>query len=813
MTVKHWFVLVLLLTANLQATSYMGIGSQRHARANPLDLQLFGELVNSSDSTMSLRTIAEETSADKLWAQGLEGQGVKVAVIDSGIDFSHQTFEFTPHSEYSFVSVENGYAEDEDATDFIGHGTAVASLITGNGSPDFLYRGMAQNVTLISLKVASQTAQITITGVLKAISKAIELDVDIINLSLGALEAGPEIDVLEQAVEEAVSQGIIVVTSAGNDGYQGSSSMDPFTIGTPGSAPDVITVGNIRFDYDLSYSSSEGPAQLLIQKPDVVVFGTGIRVADTNNGYTSKTGTSFSAPIITGLLSLIISGYNPGEVKSALLRGARSLGLSSNQGNLFPNISRSYQLLSDPQPFITSVGNQKSRNIRVSVTSQIANEEWKANVPTSKITGLYTQVLDLDTSKLVGDEVILESSSGKLSFNVGKVDYRRKALVDMRYTNLDSYGGVDRLLGKDMRAVVDYLSSRKFEIIENFDRITARNLSEFDLVFFPDFGTVINDTDDGLGSKLPQILDDEVINLYQYYLSGGSILIDFNGRSVYDTYYGSKTQNIEVIQTLLSRFGLTIFGESSGYVNGVVVQSTEMGYGVSPVYASAQSIDGGIPLIKNGMASTSVALVSKGRVVVDTIRKWRSDIPNSDSPNFVYGKQRMDWLLDRNITLEVIPTYNGTIEVIFSSPDFTVSEGIKSGNVVTVDTSTTALGFDISMGDKFVRGSIVIPRVEEGLSVEINSVKFSGRTIPLDDLYIYDNGELVDSFPTEYGDHQVRIYYRYSEDTFYFGDLYYTLYDDGTVDFPTTNSSLKFKIVFVLLGILALPILKKRSSP
>ena len=193
-------------------------------------------------------------------AQG--GAGVKIAILDTGIDQEHPAFQdpslpapegfpragrdadlgFTNNK----IIVARSYArllgsEEESARDSDGHGTAVAMIAAGAAHPGLLgpTSGVAPKAWLGNYKVFSSQSELTRSDVvLKALDDAVADGMDIINLSLSTPVAPrPADDLLFAAVQRAAASGVLVITSAGNLGP------DPATIGSPGNAPAAITVG------------------------------------------------------------------------------------------------------------------------------------------------------------------------------------------------------------------------------------------------------------------------------------------------------------------------------------------------------------------------------------------------------------------------------------------------------------------------------------------------------------------------------------------------------------------------------------------
>jgi len=195
----------------------------------------------------------QTVNANIAWNLGLDGTGVGVAVIDSGIALvddlknANQTASRVVYSQ-SFVS-------GQDATDGYGHGTHVAGIIGANGFDSTgagfsrTFKGVAPNVNLISLKVLDQNGSGLESDLISAIQTAIQLkntyNIRVLNLSLGTpVFESYTLDPLCQAVEAAYQAGIVVVVAAGNSGRDNSMGTSGYgTIASPGNDPYVITVG------------------------------------------------------------------------------------------------------------------------------------------------------------------------------------------------------------------------------------------------------------------------------------------------------------------------------------------------------------------------------------------------------------------------------------------------------------------------------------------------------------------------------------------------------------------------------------------
>ena len=186
---------------------------------------LFQILSRRSLLSKSIQLVGVQTTRQ----QGLDGQGIKIGIIDTGIDFSHP--DLYGYGQSGRVAGGYDYVNtDKKPNDVNGHGTEVAGIIGANGS----FSGMAPKSQLFSYKVSSTGESVSSDYIIQAISRAIDEKMGVINISLGVNRTNDE---LENAVDEAVKKGIVVVTAAGNNGP------DDKTIGSPGRDYNVITVG------------------------------------------------------------------------------------------------------------------------------------------------------------------------------------------------------------------------------------------------------------------------------------------------------------------------------------------------------------------------------------------------------------------------------------------------------------------------------------------------------------------------------------------------------------------------------------------
>jgi subtilisin family serine protease len=270
------------------------------------------------------------------------GAGVKIAMIDTGIDVQHAGFQdpslavpggfplVNADSDLAFtnnkVIVARSYASlfeapdpDTSARDHVGHGTATAMAAGGvsNTGPLATISGVSPSAWLGSYKVFGTPGvndTTTDAALLKAIDDAVADGMDIINLSLGSIEAArPEDDIEVQAIERAAAAGVIVVVVAGNDGPNAD------TIDSPGTAPSAITVGAAKNDRVFAASAAVSGGA-----PSVAIPGTGANSATPitapilSVAALDQTGLAcdpLPAGSLTGRIAFILRGVCNFEVK------------------------------------------------------------------------------------------------------------------------------------------------------------------------------------------------------------------------------------------------------------------------------------------------------------------------------------------------------------------------------------------------------------------------------------------------------------------------------------------------------------------
>jgi subtilisin family serine protease len=273
--------------------------------------------------------------APQVWAMtdgnGLPvtGRGIRVALIDTGIDYTHPDLGGCFGPGCKVVGGWDLFNGDNDPMDDNGHGTHCAGIVAANG----VVKGVAPDAILYAYKVLSAAGKGDDSTVMAGIERALNPDgdpatddaVDVISLSLG--EPGNPDAPLSQAVDTAVDEGVVVAVAAGNDG----SSY--YTIEEPGAARKAFTVGSSDKSDNLADFSSRGPVDGFwdLVKPDIVAPGVNIYSTYTGNRYAYMSGTSMATPHIAGcaaLLKQLHPSWSPAMIQASLMNTAKDLGLS-----------------------------------------------------------------------------------------------------------------------------------------------------------------------------------------------------------------------------------------------------------------------------------------------------------------------------------------------------------------------------------------------------------------------------------------------------------------------------------------------------
>ena len=223
------------------------------------------------------------SSIQNVW-QLTKGEEVVVAILDTGIA-EHVDLSECWTKESVFNCSDSDSWEDKSS----GHGTHVAGIIAGSDN-DFGVVGVAPNCKVIPIKVLNDDGSGSFETIAAGLKKAIELNVDIINMSLGSSTTPPQY--IHDLIKLAVSQGIVVVAAAGNDAN---------SVNYPARYDEVIAVAALDQNGSLATFTSKD------ETIDIVAPGVDIYSTHLNNEYCKMSGTSQASPFVAGICALIKS--------------------------------------------------------------------------------------------------------------------------------------------------------------------------------------------------------------------------------------------------------------------------------------------------------------------------------------------------------------------------------------------------------------------------------------------------------------------------------------------------------------------------
>ena len=333
-----------------------------------------GEESQPADPTREITSNVTQVNADQVWNLGYTGQGVVVALIDTGVNYNHLDLadhlwdggpEF-PHHGYDI------YYDDNDPMDDRGHGTHCAGTICGDGTAGS-QTGIAPDATLMCVKCFNSAGRCNDTHVINSMQWALEHGCDVMSLSLGGHGHSGAAQTLERnTCVNVLTAGVIASIAAGNEGDELSQYPIPDNIGLPGGCPPPyldpeqeqnpgglscsVCVGAVDSDDQAAYFTSHGPrdwtasdyadypytpgslTEFGLIRPDVCAPGVYIKSADysSNTGYTTKSGTSMATPCVAGCMALMLSkniDATPAELCRILEETA--VPLSTGKSNIY----------------------------------------------------------------------------------------------------------------------------------------------------------------------------------------------------------------------------------------------------------------------------------------------------------------------------------------------------------------------------------------------------------------------------------------------------------------------------------------------
>lgn len=246
-------------------------------------------------------------NAPNAWAKS-KGEGVRVAVVDTGVDLSHPDLKANIAGGYNALDSKAPPQDDNK------HGThvagTIAAVLDGKGVV-----GVAPKARLYAVKVLNKEGRASLTSIIKGLVWCAKNNMQVANMSLGAPIGSV---FMHMAVNYAADHGVVIVAAAGNNGHR---------VEYPGGYADVIAVAASDVNDKIADFSSRG------SKVEFIAPGVNVRSSVPGGGYESFSGTSMATPHVTGLAALAISRGASGleGVRASLRRASSSIGLSRNE--------------------------------------------------------------------------------------------------------------------------------------------------------------------------------------------------------------------------------------------------------------------------------------------------------------------------------------------------------------------------------------------------------------------------------------------------------------------------------------------------
>ena len=270
---------------------------------------------------VQMEDVVPAHGVDLVWQDtGYTGSGVTMAIIDTGIDGNHTALDDLDDNNMTndpkivafYDAINNPGATNGTEIfpyDDNGHGTHCAGITAGTGAPNYQHVGVAPQANLVGVKVldggGSGSFAAVMAGMEWTVEKRHEFNIRAASMSLGALTGAiewtsSEEESVNRMANEMMRAGVTLFIAAGNSG--GSA-----TIGTPGSAEDVITVGSLDKNTAIAIYSSQGPTEEGRVKPNIAFVGSSVNAPDANtgDGYVSLSGTSMATPGAAGVAVLM----------------------------------------------------------------------------------------------------------------------------------------------------------------------------------------------------------------------------------------------------------------------------------------------------------------------------------------------------------------------------------------------------------------------------------------------------------------------------------------------------------------------------
>ncbi|MBG1269896.1 S8 family peptidase [Nostoc sp. WHI] len=395
-------------SSNYNSTNGYGLINAAAAVARATNQNTFADVTDLGGNNWG----ADLVKAPEVWTQGYTGNGVVVAVVDTGVDYNHEDLRnniWTNANEIVSNGIDddgNGYVDDNYGWNFAeknnntldkhGHGTHVSGAIAGENN-NYGVTGIAYNAKIMPVKVLNDSGSGSYNSISKGIRYAVDNGANVINLSLGGASSNRT---LESAINYASSKGAIVVMAAGNDGDLLPDYPARYAY------KSGIAVGAVDRNNNMpDFSNRSGTKEIAyVTAPGVKVYSS-----IPNNQYATYSGTSMAAPHVAGVVALMLSANS--NLSDAQVRQivTETAGNSTQTTISSLNISNVSSLTSQ------AISNDKLLRIYAQATNYLTPETI-ASLNNSNVGFVISQAIT-ETVKYLTPETM----SSLNNFNVGGV--------------------------------------------------------------------------------------------------------------------------------------------------------------------------------------------------------------------------------------------------------------------------------------------------------------------------------------------------------------------------------------------------------
>ncbi len=447
-------------TQNYNSTNGYGLINGAAAVARAIGQNTFADVPNLGGNNWG----ADLVRAPEVWAQGYTGNGVVVAVVDTGVDYNHEDLRnniWTNANEIAGNGIDddgNGYIDDNYGWNFSGnnnntldnngHGTHVSGTIAGENN-NYGVTGIAYNAKIMPVKVLNESGSGSYSSISKGIRYAVDNGANVINLSLGGASSNRS---LESAIDYASSKGVIVVMAAGNDGKSSPDYPARYAY------KSGIAVGAVDRNNNMpDFSNRSGTDEIAyVTAPGVKVYSS-----VPNNQYATYRGTSMAAPHVAGVVALMLSA-NP-SLTDAQVRQT----VTETAGNSTQTTSSNFNVSN-----VSSLASQV-----IAETARNSTQTTSSSFNFSNVSSLASQVMSGDNLLRIGTQTANYLTSQTISsfnnFDVGSligqsITETAKYLTPGTLASFNNFV-VGSLMGQAITETAKYLTPGNLASLNNFD--------------------------------------------------------------------------------------------------------------------------------------------------------------------------------------------------------------------------------------------------------------------------------------------------------------------------------------------------------